>query len=357
MDVDRLMLALAGFPRLSLVRCPTPLIEAPRLTAALGGPRILIKREDLCGLGLGGSKYRILEYTVGEAVAQGANVLVCGGMAQSNHPQQVATVGARLGLPVVVFLSDTGTGIPGWQGNALLEHIAGADVRIVRGADLDGVRRAQEEAAAELRSRGLRPALITLTRRVYVLSVLAYAGYALELIHQLREMRTVADAIYVASGGATYAGMLLGAIALSRPFQVVGHTPTQSAQTRSQYVAGLLSEAQALLGVDFPISESDIQILDDHLGDGHGIPSQGAIDAVRLVGSTEGFFLDPVYTGKAMAQLVDHARSGKLDGKTVVFAHTGGIPALFALADHFGPFAPSMEANDVSHLRLGGRNA
>jgi len=332
---DRLREALRTFPRVRLARLPTPLEEAPRLSARLGGPRILLKREDLAGVGTGGSKYRILEFTLARASQERADILVAGGLAQSNHPQQVAAAAARLGLPVILVLGGPEPFV--WQGNVLLEHLCGADVRWLPGADLDGVRRHQEAVVEELRTRGKCPAIVTLTREVYVLSVLAYANFALELAEQLEDAGETADAVYVGSGGGTYAGMLLGALALGRPFRVVGLTPTGSAASRSRYIAELVREALTLLGLDLVFTGKEVDVSDAYLGEGHGLPTKASVDAIRLMASTEGIFLDPVYTGKAMAGLVDHAQSGRLVGKTVVFVHTGGIPALFAYNAVFAP--------------------
>ncbi len=335
-SLAQLRAALARLPRLRLAHLPTPLVEAPRLTAKLSGPRILVKREDLAGLGTGGSKYRILELTLATALDRGADSLIAAGMIQSNHPQQVAVAAARLGMPALLLLGDA-SGPLVWQGNVLLEHLCGAEIRLVRGADLEALREAQEVAAEELRARGKRPAIVTLTREVYVLSVLAYASFILELTDQLRNLDRTIDAVYVGSGGGTYAGMVLATLVLGRPFRIIGFTPTGTAAGRRQYVIDLLAEAIDRLGLHLPIDADAIEISDEYLGAGYGIPSAGGTEAIRLTASTEGIFLDPVYSGKAMAGLIDHARRGKLNRQTVLFTHTGGLPSLFAYADHMVP--------------------
>ncbi len=334
--VEELRSALSRFPRVSLLGSPTPLVEASRLTARLDGPRILFKREDLAGLGTGGSKYRILEFTIGAALEKGADFLIAAGFVQSNHPQQVAVAAARLALPSLVLLGDS-LGPLVWQGNALLEQLSGAEVRLVPGADLDLLRQEQQQVAAEMRTRGWHPAIVTLTREVYIRSALAYARFMLELAEQLSRLEIRMDAIYVGSGGGTYAGILLGAIALDMPCRVIGLTPIGSAGTRSQYVGSLLEDAMQWLDLDLPIPGQRIEIYDDYLGEGYGIPSTSAVEAIRLVASCEGIFLDPIYSGKAMAGLIDHARQGRLHGQTVVFVHTGGLPTVFAYAEQLIP--------------------
>ncbi len=329
--------ALARMPRAPLAMLPTPLVEAPRLSEALGGPRIWIKREDLAGLGLGGSKYRILEFTLGDALAQSADVFIAGGMAQSNHPQQVVTAAARLGIPSVILLGGA-EGRVGWQGNMLLAGLSGAEIHVLPAAGFDEVRRAQEETVVRLQGEGRRPAIVTLTHAVHLRSVMAYANYTLELVEQLEQQGISATALYAGSGGPTYAGMLLGALALGVPLRVVGFTPQGGAAQSRIQVAALMEEVSQLLAIELPGAESAISISDAFLGPGHASTTPEAVEAIKLAASTEGIFLDPVYSGKAMAGLIDHIRTGKLrSSDTVVFAHTGGIPALFAFADALMP--------------------
>jgi len=219
----------------------------------------------------------------------------------------------------------------------LLEHLCGVDVRLVSGADLEGVRRQQELLAKELSARGRRPAIITLTREVYVLSALAYATFTVELMDQLRDLGIGVDALYVGSGGATYAGMLLGSLALRRPFRVVGFTPTGSAVSQRKYVVDLLHDAIRWLGQELTVPQDAIEIFDDYVGKALNVPVSDAVQAIRLAASTEGIFLDPVYSSRAMAGLVKHARCNQLDNRNVVFVHTGGLPSLFAFAASLSP--------------------
>src|SRR5207249_7208796 len=168
----------------------------------------LLKREELAGLGLGGSKYRILEFTLGAAVASGADVVIASGMAQSNHPQQAVSAASHLGIPAVVLVGGA-EGHVGWTGNMLLEGLSGAEIQVLPSAGFDEVRVAQEALAERLRASGRRPALLTMTREVHLCGVLAYVNYVIELDHQLEERGIEPAALYVASGGPTYAGMAL----------------------------------------------------------------------------------------------------------------------------------------------------
>jgi len=331
------MEALGRFPRVPLAMLPTPLVEAPRLSAALGGPAIWLKREDLAGLGLGGSKYRILEFTLGDAVARGADVVIASGMAQSNHPQQVVSAACHLGIPAIVLLGG-GEGHVGWTGNMLLQGVSGAEIHVLPSAGFEELRVAQEALAERLRSRGRRPALVTLTRDVHLRGVLAYAGYIVELARQLEDHGLEPAALYVASGGPTCAGMALGAMAIGAAFDVIGVSPLGSAADCTRHVTGLIEEVAGLLGLDLALDARRVRVTDAYLGPGHGITTPEAVAAIKLVASTEGVFLDPVYSGKAMAALIDHVGTGELGpAQTVVFVQTGGVPALFAYAEDLMP--------------------
>lgn len=329
----QLMEALSRFPRTPLVMLPTPLVAAPRLSAALKGPRIWLKREDLAGLGFGGSKYRILEFTLGRALADGADVVIGCGVAQSNHPQQVVCAAAHVGLPAIVLLGGA-EGHVGWAGNMLLQGIGGADVYVLPSADFAELRSTQMALAEELRSRGHRPALLTLTHEVYVLSVLAYVNYMCEIIQQSDDLGIEPAALYVGSAGPTYAGMALGTMALGTPFDAFGVSPLGTEAACSRHVVDLIEEATQLLKVEIPMNSNRIHITDQYLGAGHGVTTPEAVEAVKLIASTEGIFLDPIYSGKGMAGLMDHIRQARFHPTDiVVFAHTGGGPSLFAYGE------------------------
>jgi 1-aminocyclopropane-1-carboxylate deaminase/D-cysteine desulfhydrase-like pyridoxal-dependent ACC family enzyme len=333
MDPEAFAVALRRFPRVQLAMLPTPITMAARLSSTLQGPDIWIKREDLVGLGFGGSKYRMLEFTLGDALARGADVLIASGVAQSNHPQQVVCAAAQLGIPVVVLLGGR-EGHVGWTGNMLLEGLAGAEIHVLPQAGFAELADAQETLAQKLRADGRNPAIVTLTRHVRLRGVLAYASYIIELIEQLEQQRIEPRALYVGSGGPTYAGMLMGVMALGASFDVVGINPLGSAAEASHNVLGLIDEATRLLEINVPIDPERVRITDAYLGAGHGLATTDAVAAIKLLASSEGLFLDPVYSGKAMAGLIDHVRRGEfVPGDAVVFAHTGGSPSIFAYSE------------------------
>lgn len=297
---------------MKLAHLPTPVDDAPRLSAALG-VQICVKRDDLTGLALGGNKARKLVHLVAEAAAQECDVLVTGGGVQSNHVRQTAAAAAALGLDAHVVLGGaTDDDLADPSGNVLLDALLGATVE--RGArdDYDGIERAITETVERLRSEGRRPYAIPIGGASEP-GVRAYA----EAASELRAQRPDVDTIFVADGsGGTHAGLLRG-FGADGPRVIgvdVGTRPAlEDAITR-------LSGAEREPMVDH-----------DHIGPGYGAVDDATVAALRLAARTEGIVLDPVYTAKAMAALVTWARAGRVPpAARVCFWHTGGQPALFA---------------------------
>jgi len=304
--------AQARVAGVNLAHTPTPVDEAPRLSDALGIP-VVVKRDDLTGLALGGNKARKLERLCADALASGCDVLVTGGGVQSNHVRQTAAAAARLGLDAHVVLGGASTDdLARPNGNVLLDLLLGAHVEVVVDDDYDGIERAITDAAARLEASGRHPYAIPIGGASEP-GVLAYV----EAAHELRAQRPDVDVVFVADGsGGTHAG-LLRAFGDNGPRVIgvdVGTRPNlETAITR-------LSGATTAPEVDH-----------DHIGPGYGALDAPTTDALQLAARTEGLVLDPVYTGKAMAALATWARAGRLDGATgVCFWHTGGQPALFA---------------------------
>ena len=322
---------LATLPRLRLATLPTPLQRADRLTEALGGPEIWFKRDDLTGFGLGGNKIRKLEFLAADALAQGADTLVTGAGPQSNHVRTTLAVAARLGLKGVAVFH--GARPAETQGNLLLDELLGAELIFTGNPDrsqLDGRLVAE---ADRLRSAGRRPYLIGRGGA----SALGSAGYvaaSLEIAGQLAELNLHFDYLFCATGsGGTQSGLLVGAQWLRPGYRVCGVTVSRSRQECVTRLARLSRETAALLGLEVQIDPADLTVYDDYIGPGYGIPTPEGLAAIRLVAQTEGLFLDPVYSGKAMAGLIDLIRRGQIDRRQkVLFLHTGGTPSLFAFA-------------------------
>jgi D-cysteine desulfhydrase family pyridoxal phosphate-dependent enzyme len=330
-------------PRVSLATLPTPLTEARRLRAALGGdaacPRILIKRDDLTGLALGGNKARKLEFLMADALAKGADVVVSSGATQSNHARMTAAAAAAIGLDCVLVLSSRQSDPP-LQGNLLLDRLLGATIHFIQ-ANPDphfAVAADETQKVAEVVE-----ALTRAGRRPYVIPIggsspigaMGYVAGTQELQQQLHESSIRADRLYYASGSrGTQAGLELGARAFPVMYRLHGIAVSAGEDEKQRRAARLVNEASALLELSVHVSASDLVTDQRFIGEGYGIPTEACLEAIKLLARTEAILLDPCYTGKAMAGLIHDVRARAIaPTETVVFLHTGGAPALFAQPD------------------------
>ena len=323
-------MSLETIPRVALANLPTPLQEVPRLSAALDGPRILIKRDDLTGLALGGNKFRKLEFAMAEAKEKGADVVITTGGWQSNHATETAAAAAKLGMETYLVLFK-GTH-PEHQGNRLLCDLYGAEVEIFGDslADQPEAMKRAEELATELRAKDRNPYVLPLGAETPAGNA-GYVPAVSEICDQLRERGTSAQYLVISVGnGGTMAGLVLGAKYFKAPFQVIGISIVFKQDVVSRQIANKANQTAKLLEMDLTFDPEELTIYDDYRGEGHGIATKEGIEAIRLVARTEGIILDPLYTGKTMAGLIDLIRKGKFTAKdTVIFVHTGGIPAVF----------------------------
>ena len=311
-------------PRVRLAVLPTPIQPLPRLSAMLGGPRILVKRDDLTGLALGGNKTRKLEFVLAEAQAVGAKTLVTVGAAQSNHCRQTAAVAAQTGLDCIVVLN--GDENQQASGNLLLDQFFGAEIvwtdREHRGEALKNAFDTAWEA-------GRRPYLIPLGAS-NGLGAAAYAEAFDEARAQLEQIE-VDWIVAASSSGGTQAGLALGARRSFWQGQVLGISIDEPEQDLKETVAFLANEAADRLGDKTRLRADDIHVNADYLGAGYGIPGDLEREALTLFARQEGLLLDPVYTARAAGGMIDLIRKGFIKrGETVLFWHTGGQPALFA---------------------------
>ena len=324
---EGLIQKVAQIPQVDLGHFPTPLEECPRLSAVLGGPRIFMKREDCSGLAFGGNKVRQLTFTLGDAVAQGADTIVHGAASQSNHCRQAAAACGKLGLNCYLRLARDHKSI--LQGNLLLDNLTGVDVEIVDvpfGPELDVVK---YELAKDLEAQGMKPYVVASPRST-ALAAVAFTWCIAEIAEQQQQLGIDADWIYTASVGGTQAGLVLGTKTLEMKMKPFGIAPIVW-EKKHERLRSAANDAADLLGLDTRVADTDIQNTDDYIGQAYGYLTPECIDALKLVAKTEGIFLDPVYTAKAMACLIDHIQQGKFGrDETVIFLHTGGTPALFA---------------------------
>lgn len=317
-------------PRVPLAYLPTPLEEAPRLGRHLGLSRLLIKRDDQTGLAMGGNKARKLEYDFAEVLKRGCDVVVTVGGTQSNHARMTAAAARKLGLDVKLVLG--GSDVKGCQqGNMLLDALLGAEIRYLVDDDAnESLALAMDAWVAELERGGRRPYAIPVGGSTG-LGSLGYVRAMRELAGQFGS-HPVQIVLAVGSCG-TLAGTLLGCRLFLPEARVIGISVSRtSPQIKAQTVV-LAEEAARLLNISHAITESSVVVYDNYF-EGYGVFTQSAEEAITTCARLEGLLLDPVYTGKAMAGLMDLAHAGVLRKEVpVVFIHTGGLPILFA----YGP--------------------
>ncbi|MBI3361780.1 MAG: D-cysteine desulfhydrase family protein [Chloroflexi bacterium] len=315
--------------RYPLGQLPTPLIEASRLTRALRGPRILIKRDDLTGFGFGGNKVRGLEFYIADALARNADVIVTGAGPQSNHIRATASAARVAGLDIVAVMHESRP--EETQGNLLLDELLGVELRFTDSPDRALVDAQIEETADELRRAGRRPYIVP-RGGASSLGALGYVECVREMGAQLEAMGVRPDWLVLATGSCgTQAGLIAGAKIYSAPGRILGVTVSRPVSECVERIERIAREAAALAGHKIDLSPDDILVHDGYIGPGYGIPTPEGIEAIRLVARTEGTFFDPTYTGKGMAGLIGEIRAGRIGaGETVVFLHTGGEPGLFA---------------------------
>ena len=333
---------IQAIPRTDLIHRPTPLRRLDRLTKELGGPVIWIKRDDLTGLAFGGNKSRKLEFIIPDALSQGADTIITWASVQSNWCMQTATAARRVGLRPILLLFKTSDQAEDYDGNLLLDFILGADIRI-REAEKgkivseEYVQEVLEEVVDEVKKSGHKPYVVSVGGSMpgwsmdKPLGAIAYAEAFVEMLDQARSAGArITHVTHATGSGATQAGLIVGAKAAHDRTQVIGISVSEGKGMLVPIVQKICLDTEKALALDFGIGPSDIIVLDEYVKEGYGIMNRETAEAIRLLFTTEGIVLDPVYTGKAMAGLIDLARKGRFRKEdNVLFFHTGGTPALF----------------------------
>ena len=337
MTREALRARLERLPRVRLAFLPTPLERCPRFSAALGGPEIWIKRDDQTGLCFGGNKTRQLEYVFAELLKQGCDTVVAGAYSQSNWCRQMTAAAKKLGLDISLTLLHGEKG-PVLQGNFLLYKLMGADVTVV---DLDTLEKLQpylDAKAEELRARGRKPFVVgPLDVEGLSLGAVGYVDAAVELDQQLEEAGIEPSALVVSGANMTPAGLALGMKALGRPIKLVNVAPIKWSFDRATDIARIANATAKRLDLDVQLSGDEIENHDEYIGERYGLVTESGLEAMKLLAGTEGIILDPVYSSKALAGLIDQVRKGRwTKDEKVLFVHTGGTPAVFAYAQDLG---------------------
>ena len=321
---------VSDLPRYPLAQLPTPLKRALNLEAALGptAPRIYIKRDDLTGLAFGGNKVRKLEFLLADALDQGATTLITEGAAQSNHARATAAAAVVAGLRSVLVL-DTRNGAE-IVANLLLDHLMGAEVRLV--SSPTARKPLMEDVASQLARTGERAYIIP-TGGSVPLGAAGYVAAVAELQEQLAEVGEAPVSLYAATGSfGTQAGLMAGARISGSSFTVTGVAVQPITDTALAECSQLATDTASLVGESITFTPEDVVLIDGFHGDRYGAPTTAGRVAIELLARTEAVFLDPVYSGKAMAALLTHIGQGKFSpDDAVVFLHTGGGPTVFTL--------------------------
>jgi D-cysteine desulfhydrase len=327
---------LAQFPRRRYTPGETPLERAPRLTEALGGPDIFVKRDDLLGLAAGGNKTRKLEFLVADALAQGADTLITCGAVQSNHCRLTLAAAVKEGLACRLVLEERVPGAydPEATGNNFLFNLMGVErvTVIPSGSDM---MKAMDKVADEVKAEG-RHAYVIPVGGSNPIGATGYVACAQEIMAQTFEQGINIDYVVCASGSAgTQAGLVTGFYGCNMNVPVLGINVSRAKRDQEELVYDLVRRTAQHVGLNLEIPREAVTCFDEYVGPGYSLPTPGMAEAVRLVARTEGILLDPVYTGKTMAGLIDLVRKGFFKkNHTVLFLHTGGSPALYVYQDY-----------------------
>jgi len=326
------------FPRRQYIQGQTPIEFLPSLTKALGGDvNLYVKRDDLLPGSAGGNKTRKLEFCIADALEKNADTIITCGAIQSNHCRLTLSWAVKENLDCHLILEErvAGTYNKDASGNNFLYQLLGVkSIEVVPGGT--DTTAAMEKKAQTLKEEGKKPYLIPIGAS-NAIGALGYAACAEETMNQLNNMHLDIDHIILPSGSAgTHAGMVTGMIGGNMGIPIIGINVSQSKEEKEEKVYNLAVETAEKLGIKENITREDIVCFDEYVGDGYSIPTDSMVEAVKLFARTEGILLDPVYSGKTAAGLIDLIRKGHFPkGSNILFLHTGGSPALYAYMDSF----------------------
>ena len=322
---------LTRFPRLEFIGAPTPLEYLPRFSDYIGRD-IFIKRDDVTPLAMGGNKLRKLEFLAADALREGADTLVTAGAIQSNHVRQTAAVAAKLGLHCVALLENPmGTKAENYlsNGNRLLLDLFNTQVEMCEALTDPNAQLAQ--LATRLEAQGFRPYVIPVGGS-NALGALGYVESALEIAQQCEGAVSISSVVVASGSAGTHAGLAVGLEQVMPEAELIGVTVSRKVADQLPKVVTLQQEIARSLELT---ATAGITLWDDYFAPAYGIPNDDGMEAVKLLARLEGILLDPVYTGKAMAGLIDGVRQKRFkDEGPILFVHTGGAPALFAYHPH-----------------------
>ncbi len=322
------------FARVRLAHLPTPIEPLPNLSEHLGGPKLFIKRDDQTGLATGGNKARKLEFLIADALKMGADSVITAGSTQSNHARQTAAAAVRHGLEAhLVLYAPGGTAPETLSGNLLLDQLLGATIHWTE--EHAPYYQTSKQIGEALQREGKRPYTIPYGGS-NALGLLGYVAAMEELSIQMKDTGPFDALVFASSSGGTQAGLILGAyqLGLLGEINILGISVDEREATLAPRIANLVNDGARALDMDWRINDDVPDVNDDYLGGGYAVVGESEREAIRLLAHYEGILADPVYTGRALAGLIDLIRRRHFRGdQRVLFWHTGGTTALFAFAD------------------------
>ncbi len=341
-SISELKEKIKSFPKKDLIQRPTPFYKLENLSRALGGPQIYIKRDDLTGLAFGGNKSRKLEYIMQDILDRDSDVVITWAALQSNWCLQTAAAARKYGITPILVLFKIYDLPEEYDGNLLLDSLLGADIRI-RDAEKGKIIREEEaeellaDVIDEVKRKGLKPYFAPIGGSMVggsmdtPLGSISYVDAYVEMIEQASELDVEVNCVLHASGsGGTQAGLTVGAVAMGKKVRVIGISVSEDKKSYSERVWKISRDTEESLHLDIQTKLNDVIVLDEYLKEGYGVVNKDVSEAIRITAENEGIFLDPVYTGKAMAALIDLCEKGHFTkADNVVFFHTGGTAALF----------------------------
>jgi len=324
---------IGKLPRVSLGHLPTPLDFCERLTESVSGPKIYIKRDDCTGLAFGGNKTRQLEFTVAQGLDRGADMLIGGAGSQSNHCRQLSAASAKLGVDcALAVVKDHKSGST--QGNLLLDDLLGASVDLVDVETQELLDNAKQALVEKLEGEGRKPFVVMQSaNRPY--GAMGYALCMAEMMDQFEAIGERPTTVILCSGSCTQPGLIFGKAAMGLDVRIIGVRPILWSYDIKEAFLGVLGRMAEILDLDVAFDESSIENVDRYVGEqGYGYCTPEGNAALRLMAKKEGILLEPIYTGKTLAGLLDMIKRGEIGSdETVVMVHTGGTPALFAYTE------------------------
>jgi len=327
------------FRPVKLAHLPTPMERMRTLSSGLNGPTLYIKRDDQTGLAFGGNKARKLEFVIADALMKKSDVIITWAGIQSNWCRQTAAAARAFGINPILVLFKRPEAPAGYDGNLLLDFILDADIRIIKPKEDEEINTEEiiNRIAEDEREKGNNPYIVPVGgsrvggSMVEPLGAISYTKAFLEIYREAKKKKIRISHIILATGsGGTQAGLIVGAKALGTSIEIVGISVSREKASVKENVSTIANDTAETLGLRMTFSPDEVVVFDEYLGEGYGILNQEIADAIRLIAKKEGIILDPVYTGKAMAGMLDLVKKGYLTkGDGVVFLHTGGTPALF----------------------------